>query len=314
MRAQGERLGIFRVELLHDLGPEQAGGPHLGDFHEVVHADSPEERQPGRERVDAHACVHSRTQILQSVGQRVRQLDVGRRAGFLHMVARNGDRVEFRHVLRRVFEDVGDDLHREFGRVDIGVADHELLEDVVLDRAAQLLERATLLQPRHDVERQYGQHGAVHRHRDGHLVERNAVEQHFHILDRADRHARFAHVAHDARMVGVVAAVRGQVERYGQSLLSRSEVAAVKRVRLLGGRETGVLTDRPRAHHVHRAVRAAQERSDAGGVVQVFHALEVRGGVGPLHGDVLGGHPRLRFGALLRVAGLSGGAVRICQV
>ena len=145
MRAQGERLGIFRVELLHDLGPEQAGGPHLGDFHEVVHADSPEERQPGRERVDAHACVHSRTQILQSVGQRVRQLDVGRRAGFLHMVARNGDRVEFRHVLRRVFEDVGDDLHREFGRVDIGVADHELLEDVVLDRAAQLLERATLL-------------------------------------------------------------------------------------------------------------------------------------------------------------------------
>ena len=71
------------------------------------------------------------------------------------MVTRNRDRVEFGHVLRRVFENVGDDLHREFGRVDVGVAHHELLEDVVLDRAAELVERAALLEAGHDVEGQY---------------------------------------------------------------------------------------------------------------------------------------------------------------
>ena len=58
-----------------------------------------------------------------------------RRPGFLHVVAGDRDRVELRHLSRRVGEDVGDDPHRGLRRVDVGVADHELLEDVVLDGA-----------------------------------------------------------------------------------------------------------------------------------------------------------------------------------
>ena len=62
--------------------------------------------------------------------------------GFLHVVAGDRDRVELRHVLRRVPDDVGDDPHRRRGRVDVGVADHELLEDVVLDGPGELLPAA----------------------------------------------------------------------------------------------------------------------------------------------------------------------------
>ena len=39
-------------------------------------------------------------------------------------------------------------------RIDIGVAHHELLEDIVLDRTGELVEGAALLQTRDDVERQ----------------------------------------------------------------------------------------------------------------------------------------------------------------
>ena len=99
VRAQGERLGVLGRELaLDELGPQQAGGAHLGDLHEVVHADRPEERQPRRERVDVEAGRHAGAHVLDAVGQRVGELQVRRRAGLLHVIAGDGDGVELRHL------------------------------------------------------------------------------------------------------------------------------------------------------------------------------------------------------------------------
>ena len=58
--AQRQRLGALRLELLHQLRPEQPPGPQLRDLHEEVHADRPEERQPRRERVDVEARTRGR--------------------------------------------------------------------------------------------------------------------------------------------------------------------------------------------------------------------------------------------------------------
>ena len=170
--------------------------------------------------------------------------------------------LKLRHLPRGVGEDVGDDLHRRGRRVDVGVADHELLEDVVLDGPGQLLVRDALLLGRDDVQREDGQHGTVHGHRHRHAVERDAVEQLPHVVDRVDGHPGHADVAGHPRVVGVVAAVGGQVERDRQALLPGGEVAAVERVRLLRGGEPRVLADRPRLRRVHRRVRPAQERRD----------------------------------------------------
>ena len=110
-------------------------------------------------------------------------------------------------------------------------------------------------------------------------------------------------------MVGVVAAVRGQVEGHRQTLLACGEVAAVECVGLFGRGEAGVLADGPRTHHVHRRVGTAQERGDARRVVQVLHAFEVFGRVGALDGDALGREPRLDFtAAFLGAAALLRGA------
>ena len=120
-------------------------GAHLGDLHEEVHADGPEERQARREGVDVEAGRDAGADIFDAVGERVGELEVGRRAGFLHVVAGDRDRVELRHVPRGVGEDVGDDAHRGRRRIDVGVADHELFQDVVLDGAGELLRRHALL-------------------------------------------------------------------------------------------------------------------------------------------------------------------------
>ena len=86
--------------------------------------------------------------------------------------------------------------------------------------------RHALLFRRDDEVRERRDHRAVHRHRHRHLVERDPVEQDLHVLDGVDRDARLADVADHARVVGVVAAVRGQIERDRQAHLAGLQVRA----------------------------------------------------------------------------------------
>ncbi len=149
--------------------------------------------------------------------------------------------------------------------------------------------RHALLLARDDEEGEDRDHRAVHRHRHRHLVERDAVEQDLHVVDRVDRDARLADIAGDARMVAVIAAMGGEIEGDRQPLLPGGEVAAVEGVRFLGGREAGILADRPRPPGIHRGAHAARERREAGqaGV----DACDVLGGVERLDVDPLGRVP-----------------------
>ncbi len=263
VRSASDLTSFGANSLLDQLRPQQARRPHLGDLHEVVHADRPEEREPRRERVDVEAGAHAGAHVFDAVGDGVGQLQVRRRPGLLHVVAGDRDRVELRHLRAGEGEDVGDDAHRGIGRIDVGVAHHELFEDVVLDGARELLGRHALLLARHDVQRQHGQHRAVHGHRHRHVGEVDAVEQRAHVVDAVDRHARHADVAAHARMIAVVAAVRGEIERHRQPLLPGRDVAPIEGVGILRRREPRVLAHGPRLRHVHRRIRPAQVGRDA---------------------------------------------------
>jgi hypothetical protein len=153
-------------------------------------------------------------------------------------------------------DDVGHDAHRGRRRIDVGVADHELLEDVVLDGAGELFLAHPLLLGGHDVAGEHRQHGPVHGHGDAHLVERDAVEQDLHVLDGIDRDARLADVADDPRMVGIVAPVGRQVEGDGKALLAALQALLVEGVGVLGGGKAGVLAQRPGPVGVHGGARA----------------------------------------------------------
>ena len=215
MGAQGERLRVFRVEGFDDLGPQQAGGAHLGDFHEVVFPLRPEERESRREGVDVDAGGDAGAEVFPTVGESISHFEVGGGAGFLHVIAGDRDRVELGHVAGGELEDVGDDFHRGSRRIDIGVAHHIFLEDVVLDGARELVEGGALFQRGDDVEREHRQHRAIHGHRDGNLVERDAVEEHLHVEDRIDGDAGLADIADNARVVGVITTMGGEVEGDG---------------------------------------------------------------------------------------------------
>ena len=292
MRPQHQRRLLLRREvLLHQRRPEESRGAELRDLHVEVHSDREEERQPPGELVDVEALRQRRAHVLEAIGDRERELEVARRAGFLHVVAADRDRVELGHLATGVLDDVRTDPHARLRRIDVRVADHELLQDVVLDGAGELRARDALLLTGDDEAREHRQHGAVHRHRHRHLVERHAVEEDLHVLDGVDRDPRLADVADDTRMIRVVAAVGGEVEGDREPHLPGGEVGAIEGVRLLRGREARVLPDRPRLPGVHRRARATDERERAGGGVGEVEIGDVGRGVERLHVDALGRLP-----------------------
>ena len=212
MGAQHAGFVFLRVVFLDDAVPQQARGTQLGDFHVEVHADAEEERQARREMVDVEAGFQGGFDVFLAVGQGEGQFQCSVGTGFLDVVARNRNGVVLRHVGRGVADDVGDDAHGAFRRVDIGVAHHEFFQNVVLDRAGQFVLRHALFLCGNDVHGQHWQHGAVHGHGDGDCIQRNAVEQDLHVFHGIDGDAGLADVAGDARVVGVVAAVGCQIE------------------------------------------------------------------------------------------------------
>ncbi len=141
MHAQRQRRGILRRKLRHQPRPEETRGAQLRDLHEEIHADAEEERKPRREIVDGETLGQRGAHISKAVGERESELLHAGRAGFLHVIAGDRDRIEARHALGREIDDVGDDPHRRLGRIDVGVPHHELFEDVVLDGAGELRRR-----------------------------------------------------------------------------------------------------------------------------------------------------------------------------
>ena len=303
MGTQRERLRALGIELGDKLGPQEASGAELGDLHEEVHADCPEEGQARCELVDVHTGVEAGADVLDAVGEGVRQFQIGRRSGFLDVVARDGDGVVLRHFRAGVREDVRDDPHRGLRRIDVGVTNHELFEDVVLDRSGQLVRSDTLLACRSDVQRENRQHGAVHRHRDRDLREVDSVEELTHVEDGIDCDTGHSDVTGNARMIGVVAAVCGEVEGDREALLTGREVTTVERIRLRGSGESGVLANGPRLVHVHGRVRTTQERRCAREAVERVTRLgggrAVRTGVHRLDVDAFRGGPDNLLGGVV---------------
>ncbi len=195
VRAQHQAARVLGAEIGHDARPQRAGGAQFRHFHEEIHADGEEKAQAAGKFINIQALFLRRTHIFHAIGQGEGQLLQRGRPGFVHMIAGDGNTVEFRHVARRVRNNVGHDPHRWLRRVDIGVADHELLEDVVLHRAIKQRLRHAGFLGRDNEKRQARDDRAVHRHRNGHLVERNPVEQDLHVLHGIDRHPGLANIA-----------------------------------------------------------------------------------------------------------------------
>ena len=209
--------------------------------------------------VDIEPLGERRAHVLDTVRKRERQLENAIRTGLLHVIAANRDRIEFRHLASCEVDDIGDDSHTGFGGIDIGIPNHELLEDVVLDCPRQLGCWNALLLCRHDETGQDRQDSPIHRHRNSHFIQRDGVEENLHILDAIDGNPGLSDVAGHARMIGVISTMRGEVEGHGEALLAGCEIGPIEGIRFFGGGKARVLANRPGTIRIHRGPRSPQE-------------------------------------------------------
>ncbi|RUS20806.1 hypothetical protein BC937DRAFT_94354 [Endogone sp. FLAS-F59071] len=156
--------------------------------------------------------------------------------------------------LRCERKDITNEPHAWLRWVDKRVADHELLEDIILDGSREFFEVGTLLKPGDDIHGENWQHSTVHGHGNGHLIERNAVKQNLHVFNRVDSYSSHANVAHHTRVVRVVPvgmhadddgaslpSMCGQIECHRETLLPGLQVLAIETIGFLNGAEAGVL-------------------------------------------------------------------------
>ncbi len=195
-------------------------------------------------------------------------------------------RVPVGQALCAVGEGVGDEPHRGTRRVDVGPPGHVLLEDVVLDGAAQRFGGHALLLGHELVEQQQDGRRGVDGHRRRDLVEGQVGEQQAHVGEGVDGHADLAHLALGTRVVRVEAHLGGEVEGARQARLPRAQEELEPLVGVLGGPEPGVLPHGPQPAPVHGGV-------DATGVGRAPGLAEVPVGIptlevgGPVHGPDL---------------------------
>ena len=213
-----------------------------------------------REIVDVHAALEARIDVGHAVGERERQLLRRRRPRLADVVAGDRDGVPLRHLARAVLDRVDDEAHRRRRRKDELLLGDELLEDVVLQRAAQRRERHALLLGHREIHAEQDRRGRVDGHRSGDLAQRNAVEQGLHVRQRVDGDAAVADLAAARGRVGVLAHQRRHVERDGETGLAVGEQVLVAPVGLLRGREARELAHRPQPPAVSGRVDAARVR------------------------------------------------------
>ena len=193
-------------------GPDAAGGAVLGDLLEEVVVGVEEEGEARGEVVDVDARVDAGLDVGDAVGQGEGQFLHGGGAGLADVVAADGDGVPAGHLGRA--EPMVSTMRRidGRGREDPGLLGDVLLEDVVLDGAAELVPGHALLLGHGEVHGREDGGGAVDGHGGGDLVEGDAVEEDLHVLQGVDGDAAPADLARGQGVVGVVAHEGGQVE------------------------------------------------------------------------------------------------------
>ncbi len=257
-------VGLGPEALPHDPRPEAPRRAELGDLLDHVVVTVEEEAQLPAELVHVETSVHRRLHVGDPIGEGESHLLHGGAAGLAHVVARDGDRVEARHLLLGEREDVADEPERRPRRKDVRPARDVLLEDVVLNRATQGLPRDAPLLADRRVECEQDRPGGVDGHRGGDRVERQLRQQAPHVVDGVDRHPHPTDLARRFGVVAVVAHLRGQVEGDAEAGLPLREQVAVALVGLVGRAEAGVLPHRPQPSTVHVGLHPAREGGQAG--------------------------------------------------
>ncbi|HTU03278.1 MAG TPA: methylmalonyl-CoA mutase family protein [Candidatus Sulfotelmatobacter sp.] len=195
--------------------------------------------------------------------------------GFANVVTADRDGVPLGHLTPRPGKHVGDDAQGRPRRVDVGAARDVFLEDVVLDGAREIAPVRSLPLGDQRVQGEQDGRGRVDGHggRDG--LERNALEEGFHVGQGRNRHTDASDFPGRHGVIGIEPHLGGQVEGYREAGGALGQQVVITAVTILGGAEPGVLAHGPEAAPVHVGVDAPRERESPGLAQAIVHERDI---------------------------------------
>ena len=104
-------------------------------------------------------------------------------------------------------DNIADNAHAGFGRINIGIPHHELFQNIVLNGSGKRRLTGALFLSNHNITGQNWQNRAVHCHADTDIAEINTVKKPVHVLNTINRHTCFTDIADHARMIAIVPSV-----------------------------------------------------------------------------------------------------------
>ena len=286
VKAQQQRARVARSKpLAHDVRPEAPRGAVLGDLFEQVVVRVEEERELRRELIHVQARLQRGLHVRDGVPQRERHFLHRRRAGLANVVAGNRNRVPLGQFAVAPGKNVRHNAHCRSERINVRAPRDIFLQDVVLDRAAQLPQVRALLFCHCRIEAQQDRRRRVDGHGGGDFLQRNPLKESFHVLERVDGYTDFADFAVREGRVGIQSDLRGQVERHREPYLPLAQEVAIAAVRFRRGAEPGILPRGPQAPAIHRRIDAARVGEFAGIAQRFFGvpAWQALCGIEPLH-------------------------------
>ena len=118
------------------------------------------------------------------------------------MIAADADRIPARHMARAKLDGIRHQAHGWLRWEKKLFLRAVLLEDIVLQRAAQLSHREVALLCVDNIHSPDDRGRAINRHRGGYFIERQTIEQDFHVGQRRDGNAAFTEFSGGEWMVG----------------------------------------------------------------------------------------------------------------
>ena len=258
MNTQHHGFRLLGMEaFFHDLSPYAAGSTELRNLFENVVMRIPEEGETASEIIDIEAGLDCRLNIGDTISDGECDFLGSRGTSLADMIAGNGDRIPFRYILGAELKDVRDETHGRTRREDVRAASCVLFEDIVLDRALELIRRNTLLLSNSNVHSQQYGGRCIDGHGGGNLAEIDLVEEDFHISQGVDGNTNLAYFTLGDIIIRVIADLRRKVKCAGKARSAGLNQITIPLVGFLSRRETCIHTHRPETATVHGRLYAA---------------------------------------------------------
>ena len=214
--------------------PDATGRPELGHLFKEIVVDVEKEAESGRETVHRQPAGLAMPDVFKTVGQGEGKLLHCVGASLPDVITADAYGIPPRCVVGGKLHRVHHQAHGRRRWENILVLGDVLFQDIVLQSAAQPVQRHTLFFRHGQVHGPDDGRRAVDGHGRGYPVQGEAVEKGFHVGQRRNRHPAFAKLTLCLWVVGVVAVQSGHVEGDTEAGLTAVQQELEPRVGFLG--------------------------------------------------------------------------------